>query len=169
MSSQGLSDQDQVRITRLKTRDECDQFIKNVEGTRPDLAQAARRRAVDLQVAADDAATSPVLRDIRGALYAYEEVLFLKHGKRLRANHTRRAFGNHGDIGAVERIVLKPDSEGLANMEAASMFDWTFEAVVARNSEHFSEAANAAARAKLEQWANRPEHPLVVETDGDSV
>ncbi len=40
------------RVAQLKTPDECEQFALNVQAHEPDLARAARRRAVELQAQA---------------------------------------------------------------------------------------------------------------------
>lgn len=47
------------RIARLKTPEECDQFIRNVEHRLPYLALAARQRAIELR-AANKAATGGI-------------------------------------------------------------------------------------------------------------
>jgi hypothetical protein len=147
-----LSPEDEVRIARLRNRVDCIQFAKNAEAKRPDLARAALRRAVELQVD-EHAVTSPLLRDIWGAFYAYEEALFLKHGRRVRAGRTRTSFKKRGEIDAVESIVLNPSrSTGFEQMQAAGLLDKTFEAVVLRNPEHFLPAAVDAAMAKLQPW-----------------
>ncbi|WOD16956.1 hypothetical protein [Paraburkholderia kirstenboschensis] len=41
-----LSPEDLNRVTRLKTRDDCIQFAKNVDAIRPNLAIAARRHGI---------------------------------------------------------------------------------------------------------------------------
>ncbi|WP_176058998.1 hypothetical protein [Paraburkholderia sp. BCC1876] len=147
-----LSPEDETRIARLRNRADCIQFAKNVEAKRPDLARAALRHAVELQVDGH-VVTSPLLRDIWGAFYAYEEALFLKHGKRVRAGRTRKSLEGRGEIDAIEAIVLKPSpSTGFAQMQAAGLLDKTFEAVVLRNPKHFSPAAVDAAKAKLQPW-----------------
>ncbi len=44
------------RVSRLKTPEECGQFILNVQAQLPDLAGEARRRAGELRAASTDAA-----------------------------------------------------------------------------------------------------------------
>ena len=81
------------RVARLKTPDECEQFALNVQARLPDLARAARRRAVELRAAAHGA-TSAAEREALEAVYAYERVLSQKRGKKIRAS---RGKGEKGD------------------------------------------------------------------------
>ncbi|MFM0392887.1 hypothetical protein [Paraburkholderia phytofirmans] len=115
-----LSPEDSNRMTRLKTRAECVQFAKNVEVAQPDLAMAARRHGIELLLD-KQGFTAPLLPDIWGGVYAYEEVLYLTHDKNFKAGNTRKAVRNHGAVGGVEVIVLKPATEGFARMEAAGL------------------------------------------------
>ena len=45
-------------VRRLKTPEECEQFIKNVQEKYPALAVEARRRAVEMRAAAHGAQTA---------------------------------------------------------------------------------------------------------------
>ncbi|EIN00423.1 hypothetical protein WQE_15371 [Paraburkholderia hospita] len=147
-----LNPEDWVRVNRLKTPEECEQFAKNVDQTHPHLALAARRRAVALRADGHNPA-SPVLRDIWEAVYAYEEVLFQEHGRRLRAGHTRRSITARGELNAIEEIVKRRSvTDGFHRMRNAGLFDKTFEAVVLRHPHDFSQAAIESATAKLNQW-----------------
>lgn len=145
-----LSAEEQKLIDRLKTPQECEQFAKNVESKRPDLVREARRRAVSLR-ADEHNASSPVLRDIWEAVYAYEEVLYLEHKRRLKAAHTRRSIARRGALEAIEEIVKRQAvTEGFHRLRNAGLFDKTFEAVVLRHPTEFSEQAVEAAKAKLD-------------------
>jgi hypothetical protein len=136
-------------VARLKTVDECDQFILNM-ASNPKLVQAAIKRSIEIRLAAHTQ-MSQVVRDIWEVLYAYEEVLFIKHGKRLKANYTRRAIKSVGELGAVENIVSQrsDDDDGFARLEAAGLSTLTFEAVVLRHPQHFSAKAREQARSRL--------------------
>lgn len=149
--SEQLSPEDAHIVTRLKSRAECIQFAKNVRVNRWDLATAARRYGIELLLD-EQGVTAPLLRDIWGGVFAYEEVLYLVHGKNLKAGNTRKAIRRHGEIGGVEIIVLKPNTEGFARMQAAGLFDRTFEFVVLRHAEHFKPEVVAAALEKLKPW-----------------
>ena len=76
-------------VARLATPEECEQYAKNVRERHPELAQQARRRAIELRAAAHGAETEAEADALR-VLYAYEEALFVKHGKRVKAAYTRR-------------------------------------------------------------------------------
>jgi len=149
--SNPVNPEDANRIARLKTRLECVQFAKNVEVTRPDLAAVARRHGIELLLN-EQGLTDPLLRDIWGGVYAHEEVLYLKHKKHLKANHTRKAIQNHGEIGGVEAIVLAPGTEGFGRMRDAGLLDRTFEFVVLRHPEHFKPTVVSTASQKLKPW-----------------
>ena len=57
------------RVARLRTPEECEQFIINVRARLPELAQAARRRSVELR-AAEHRAESAAEREALAAVYA---------------------------------------------------------------------------------------------------
>lgn len=146
-----LNFEDANRITRLKSRLECIQFAKNVEVNRPDLATAAQRHGIELLLN-EQGLTDPLLRDVWGGVYYYEEVLYLEHKKYLKAGNTRAAIRHNGAIGGVEVIVLKPRTEGFARMQSAGLLDRTFEFVVLRHAESFRPLVVATARRKLKPW-----------------
>lgn len=146
-----LLPEDEKRVTRLKTRTECVLFAKNVEQARPDLATAARRHGIELLLN-EQGLTDPLLRDIWGAVYAYEEVLYLKHNKHLKGGNTRRAIRHNGEVGGVAVIVGKPASEGFKLMQQAGLLDRTFEFVVLRHAERFDPRVVASAKQKLRLW-----------------
>src|SRR5438132_10000558 len=93
------------RVTRLKTPEECEQFIINVQARLPELAQQARRRAVELRAAAHGA-TRAVEKAALQAVYAYEQTLLRKHnGKKVGASRTWQMIKRRGILEAVERAV----------------------------------------------------------------
>jgi len=149
LNSSDLSQKELLAVARLKTVEECDQFAANL-ASNTKLVQAATKRSVEIQLLSHTN-VNQVVRDVWEVLYAYEEVLFIKHGKRLKANYTRRAIAKHGEIGAVERIVCQrsDDDDGFARLVAAGLPGKTFEAVVVKYPEHFSEQAIAQALGKL--------------------
>src|SRR5271154_1877249 len=91
-------------VQRLKTPEECEQFIKNVQERYPLLALDARRKAVEMRAAAHGAQTTAENEALR-AVYAYEEVLSAKKGRRTHASRTWQMIKRHGIINAVERAV----------------------------------------------------------------
>ncbi len=135
------------RVAKLKTPEECAVFAKNAtERGRPDLALDARKRAVQLR-AERFGATSEVERECIEAVYAYEEVLSAKAGRRQTASRTWPMIKRHGVIEAVERVVKrKADALGYTALVEMGLKELAFEAVVLRHSSAFS--AEAVARSK---------------------
>jgi len=118
------------------------------------LALAARRRAVELRAAAHGAKTVAE-REALEAVYAYERVLFQKHGKTVRASRTWEMIKRHGIIKSVERVVTRDvDSAGYTALASMGMKDKAFEAVVLRHPEVFSPEAQRRAADRLRGWDN---------------
>jgi len=129
-------------VAKLKTPAECLRFEKNaLDRSRPDLAQDARRRAIELR-AENYGAKNDVEKECLEAIYAYERVLTQKHGRTITAARTWPMVKKYGIIEAVERVVLRPDETvGYTSLLEMGLQDYAFEAVVLRHPEHFSEAA----------------------------
>lgn len=140
------------RVKQLKTPESCERFIANVIEKYPDLAQEARRRKIEL-LASAYGAKSAAEREALQAIYAYEEVvLFARHGKKTRASRTWLLVKNHGIIGAVEKAVnRKDDPSGFKALREVDMLDLSFEAIVLRYPELFSQKAVARSRQRLEE------------------
>lgn len=138
------------RVAKLKTPEDCAVFAKNVtERGRPDLALAARKRAVQLR-AESFGATSEVERECIEAVYAYEEVLSAKAGRRQSASRTWPMIKRHGVIEAVERVVKrKADAAGYTALVEMGLEELAFEAVVLRHSSSFSAEAVARSRERM--------------------
>jgi hypothetical protein len=148
-SFENLSPEDRKRVSYLKTRDDCAQLVKNAGDKYPHLVVAARQRSVEVQVN-DMSLDSALLRDVWSVVYAQEEALFVKHGRRLRAGNTRKAITNRGELGAVAYIVMHPSSESFELLHSLGLSDYTFEAVVLRHPEHFASDVVNAARRKVD-------------------
>jgi hypothetical protein len=126
------------RVTRLETPEQCEQFAINVADRLPELALAARRRAVELRAELHGAA-SDAEREALQAVYAYERVLSQKRGKTVRASRTWQMITRHGIIEAVERAVNRPEvTTGYTALIEMGMPDFAFEAVVCRHPTVFS-------------------------------
>ena len=67
----------------LKTPEECDHFIE----IHTVLIKQARQKAVELR-AQNHIASNEVEADLYKAIYAYEEILTQKNGRRTRASRT---------------------------------------------------------------------------------
>ena len=143
------------RVKRLRTPEECDIFAKNAEAMgRPDLASQAKRRRVELQ-AESSGADSAAEREALQAVYAYEEVLSQKNGRRTRATRTWQMIQRHGIIEAVERAVNRSvETQGYRALIEMGMEDLAFEAVVSKHPHLFSEDAVKISRERLKAWKN---------------
>lgn len=141
------------RVANFKTPEECSIFEKNVlERGRPDLAVAARKRALELRALKYGASTDPE-RECLEAVYAYEGVLAIKNGKATRAVHTWQMIRRHGIIGAVERAVNRDaESLGYTTLQALGLEDYAFEVVVVRHPELFSAGAVQCAQVRIDEW-----------------
>ena len=136
-------------VRRLRTPEECEQFIKNVQERYPALAVEARRRAVEMRAAVHGAQTAAEREALR-AVYAYEEVLSAKRGRRTRASRTWQMIKRHGIISAVERAVNRKDeTQGYTTLIEMKMQDFAFEAVVLRYPDLFSPETIDRAKARM--------------------
>lgn len=142
------------RIARLKTPDDCEQFAINVEARGwPELALAARLRAVKLRAAAHSA-SSPAERDALEAVFAYESARSAIRGKKVRGSQIWGMIKRYGILPAVERVVTrKGDSTTYLALVQMGMHDMAFEAVVLRHADVFSPQAVEHAQESLRRWA----------------
>jgi hypothetical protein len=138
------------RVARLKTPAECEVFASNArERGAPELADQARKRAVQVR-AESHGATSDIERECLQAIYAYEEILSEKRGKRQPASRTWQMIHRHGILPAVERIVTKRgESTGYLALAEMGLSEFAFEAVVLRHPEHFTSEAVAISKERL--------------------
>ncbi|MBA3482559.1 MAG: hypothetical protein H0T51_12160 [Pirellulales bacterium] len=141
------------RVARIKTPEDCEQFIINVKERLPELAQEARRRAVELR-AEKHGATSAAEREALEAVYAYEQVLSQRRGKKIRASRTWQMIKRYGIIPAIERVVGRDDdATGYVALAEMGMSDLAFESVVARHPNAFSEKAISRSTERLANWS----------------
>jgi hypothetical protein len=138
------------KVLRLSSPDECEIFAANAaERGRVDLAFQAKRRAIELR-ASDYGAKTRVEKECLEAVYAYEEALLLKHGKRVRAQRTWQVIESKGVIKAVDDMVSHADvTDGFRALEKMGLMECAFEAVVLRHPEHFSAKAVEHSQARL--------------------
>ena len=143
------------RIKKIDTPEKCEIFAKNcVERGREDLAQEAKESAVQLRAEAYGAETQAE-REALEAVYAYEEVLNTKNGKKTRAGRTWQMITRHGIIGAVERAVNRPtETQGYTSLVEMGLEDYAFESVILRYPDLFSEQAVSISRERVDQWQN---------------
>ena len=141
------------RIKKLKTPKECEIFSRNaVAQKRPELAAEAKQRAIEIR-AAEYGATSDAERECLEAIYAYEEILFLKHGRRVKASRTWQMINRRGIIAAIEQAVDRSDgTAGFSALKEVGLENFAFEAVILRHSSLFSESAVDRSRDRMAQF-----------------
>ncbi|MCT6699995.1 hypothetical protein [Rheinheimera sp. 4Y26] len=139
-------------IAKLKTPKDCAVFeINATERGRPDLALAARKRAVELR-AIEHGATTDVERECLEAVFAYEQVLSAKNGKKTRASRTWPMIERHGILEAVERAVnRKEETVGYTALVEMGLEDYAFEAVILRHPSYFSASAVQRSQERINQ------------------
>jgi len=141
------------RIQKLQTPEACERFAKNAIrlGDRA-LADQAMRRAVEIR-AETYGATTEAERECLKAIYAYEEVLSKKNGKRTRATRTWQMITRHGILASVERVVNREmETAGYTALAEMGLQDFAFESVILRHPSLFSPEAVALSRLRLKNW-----------------
>lgn len=141
------------KFMNLRTPEACDKFIRNaLRLGRQDLADQARRHAVRLRAESHEAETE-VERECLQAIYAYEEGLTRKNGKRTRASRTWQMISRHGILMAVERSVdQEAETSGYTVLAEMGLQGYTFEAVILRYPQMFSDAAVERSRERMQKW-----------------
>lgn len=141
------------RVKKLKNPEECERFAKNAEArSRPDLVNQARQRAVELRAQAHGASCDAE-RLCLEAIYAYEEILSTKNGRRTRASRTWQMIRRHGILPAVERAVNRPsEAAGYSALAELGLEEYAFEAVILKYPDLFSKEAVALSRERLNTW-----------------
>jgi len=146
-------------VRRLRTPKECEQFIKNVQEKYPAPALEAHRRAVELR-AAEHGSQSAAEQEALRAVYAYEEVLSVKRGRKTRASRTWQMIKRHGIISAVERAVNRKDeTTGYTTLIEMNMQDFAFEAVVLRHPDLFSAQTIERSKVRMEGIKEQASQP----------
>jgi hypothetical protein len=150
------------RIRKLRTPQECENFGKNAAArNRPDLAKEAQLRAIQLR-AEQYGAKSQAEREALEAVYAYEEVLSKKNGRRTRATRTWQMIDRHGIVGAIERAVdREQEAQGYKALVEMNLQELAFEAVILRHPALFSEAAVKKSKERLQTWMEPSRDPEI--------
>ena len=141
------------RVTKLITVADCESFTINARDRgAPELAEQARKRAV--QIRAELYGTdSEVERECVQAVYAYEEILSAKNGRRQPANRTWQMIKRHGIIPAVERVVTKREiAIGFTALAEMDLMEYAFEAVVLRHPSSFTAEAVSMSKKRIEEF-----------------
>ncbi len=114
---------------------------------RDDIWREAFRKLCSLEGAEQ---TEPLDRDFYETLAAYEYLLSQKNGRATRASRTRLKLKSKGVIQCLEDwVTSKTPTEGYELLRANSLAEMTGESLVLKYPEQFSEAAVAAAKARM--------------------
>ena len=142
------------RVERLTTPGEYKIFIRNARARgREDLAREAMGRFFELNAKAYGA-SGAIEQECLEAVYAYEELLSVRGGKRVYAARTWQMIKRHGILGAVERVVSRPDdAAGYTALIAMGLEQFAFEAVVLRHPDAFSSGAVERSRVRFQKLA----------------
>jgi hypothetical protein len=100
-------------------------------------------------------ATTEAEQECLEAVYAYEEVLSEKNGKKTSASRTWQMIKRHGILSAVERAVNRQqETAGYTALLEMGLEDYAFEAVVVKYPKLFSEEAVARCTERIGNWKN---------------
>lgn len=139
------------KVARLKTYEECKAFIQNVEAEYPELARQAIRHGVLLRAAAQGA-TTEVEREAVQVVFALQEAKSIARGKSVRATRTWNSFKANGIVATVEKIVSKKvATSGYEALVECGLGEFTFEAVVLRHTDCFTDQAVQMAKSRIDQ------------------
>ncbi len=119
---------------------------------RADLAVEARKRAIELRALVYGAPTEAE-RECIEAIYAYEQMLSVKNGKKTRAFRTWQLIKKHGIIETVERTVTREDDLAAYDLlSKQALEDYTFEGIVLRHPDLFSPEALGHSQRRMAEW-----------------
>src|SRR3990167_10427443 len=97
------------RIARAKTPQECESLAKNAsDRNEPQLAKAAKKRAVELR-ALEHGAASDAEREALEAIYAVEEIATQRNGRKTKASRTWQSIARYGILENVAPDALPRD------------------------------------------------------------
>ena len=141
------------RVKRIDTVKKCENYAANaLERGHPELAAQARQRALEIRAEAYGA-SNDAEREALQAIYAYEEVLSHKNGKRTPASRTWQMIKRHGIIEGVERAVNRPvETQGYKALVEMGLEKYAFEYVILRHPALFSDEAIALSKSRTAEW-----------------
>lgn len=141
------------RVAKLASPEACERFAENaIRLGRCDLADEARKRAINLR-AEKYGGSSQAEKECLQAVYAYEEVLSKRNGRRTSASRTWQMIKRHGILAAAERAVNREtETVGYKALAEMNLQDYAFEAVILRHPKLFSEEAVRRSRERMKEW-----------------
>ncbi|MGF1732144.1 hypothetical protein [Photobacterium kasasachensis] len=141
------------RVLKLKTVESCEKFKSNaLRLGESELAKQATLRAVAIRAEQYGCETEAERLAIE-AVYAYEEVLSNRNGKKTRASRTWQMIERRGVIDAVERAVNREDvTQGYKSLAEMGLEEFAFEAVILKFPELFSQEVVKKSKERLSNW-----------------
>jgi len=141
------------RIKKIDSPEKCEIFARNaIEKGRQDLANEALLRATELRAESYGASTQAEKEALQ-AIFAYEETLRAKNGKKTRATRTWQMIEKHGIIESVNRAVCRPtETLGYRALLDMGFGAFAFEAVILRYPAVFSPEAVRVSEERLSNW-----------------
>jgi len=139
---------------------ECLSFMKNVKANREltsaqqdQLCQAIRKRIVMLGAGELISPThSLAQRAAMQALAAYEELLRITHGRKVRAQRIRQIIEKRGILPAIANAIENGRTLGLRALQDAGLIEHSFEAVALAFPGEFDDATVAKAAETMRQF-----------------
>lgn len=141
------------RVKKIDTPEKCEIFAKNAcKKGREDLASEAMLRATELRAESYGAATQAEKEALQ-AIFAYEETLRIKNGRKTRASRTWQMIKNHGIIESVNRSVCRPtETQGYKSLLSMGLAEYAFESVILRHIDVFSPDAIKISKERMAEW-----------------
>jgi hypothetical protein len=138
------------RVERLKTPEECRAFIENARARGlDDLVRQAHQRIVALRTEAYGP-KSEIERQCAAAIYAYEEALSARNGKRVTASKTWQVAKQQGIFTAIDKAAGRAeDPEIYPALVALGLEAFAFENVVVQHPDEFGFEAVQQSRARV--------------------
>ena len=117
-------------VMRIKDPELCYVFAKNaIRNGHPELALQVHRRAVDLRTEQHGTTGELEFAAVR-AIYAYEEALSVRKGKRTRATGTWQMVRRNGVLEALAKRLTSGGGQDVEQvLKELGMEDYSFEAV----------------------------------------
>lgn len=83
-------------------------------------------------------------------LHSYENVIFLKNGRRNRATYVRRSWAKYGIKETIERLVMKASTKGFNTLQEENSIAHSFEMLVVRYHKYFDPKLVSKALSKID-------------------
>ena len=93
---------------------------------------------------------NPLERTFVDCLHSYENVIFLRNGKRNRATYVRRSWAKYGIKETIERLVMRASTKGFDTLQEENSMEHSFEMLVVRYHKYFDPNLVSKALSKID-------------------